>query len=228
MRFAPARRIRTRPIALAATVAATAALAGCTTHQVPPLSAAAIAGAREFKQYTIYWAGLQVGNARLTQADSPLYFYNSAQIGFTMYYGNCEPRGGLRDGGCTLPLKITTSFYTAHSDASFGPQRWVHFHGVPAVIYDGGDDIEIYTQSKQVDIVADSPARALAAAQALTPFNRGVSVDDPAFPAPYYTPNPSEAELNAPPAGATTATGATSNIAPPSVLEPTPPGTNGT
>ena len=100
------------------------------------------AAAREFNSYTVYWAGLAVGNARLTEADSPLYFYNSAQIGFSMYYGNCEPRGGLRDGGCTLPLKITTSFYTAHSDASFGPQRWVHFHGVPAVIYDGGDDIE--------------------------------------------------------------------------------------
>jgi hypothetical protein len=226
MRFVPARRIRTRPIALASAVAATAALAGCTTHQVPPLSATAIAVAREFNQYTVYWAGPQVGNARLTQANSPLYFYSP--VGFTMYYGNCEPRGGLRDGGCTLPLKITTSIYAAHSDASFGPQRWVHFHGVPAVIYDGGDDIEIYTQSKQVDIVADSPARALEAAQALTPFNRGVSVADPAFPQPYYTPNPSEAELNAPPAGATTATGATSRIAPPAALDPTPPGTNGT
>jgi hypothetical protein len=228
MRFPHARRIRARQTALAGIVAATAALAGCTTHQVPPLSATAITAARGFKEFTVYWAGLRVGNAQLTEADSPLYFYNSPQIGFTMYYGNCEPRGGLRDGGCTLPLKITTAFYTAHSDASFGPQRWTYFHGVPAVIYDGGDDIEIYTQSKQVDIVADSPARALEAARALTPFNRGVSVADPAFPPPYYTPNPSEAELNAPPAGATTATGATSAITPPAVLDPTPPGTSGT
>lgn len=197
-------------------------LAGCTTHAVPPLSPAGVATARAFKEFTVYWAGPELGGAAVTEADSPLYF--DAPVGFTMYYGNCEPRGGLHDGGCTLPLKITTSIYSAHSDASFGPQRWVQFHGVPAVIYDGGDDIELYTDRMNVDIVADSAQRAVSAAEALRPFNRGSSADFPAFPQPYFTPNPTQAELNAQAAanGATSATGATSDIGPPSALEPTP------
>ena len=186
------------------------------------MSAAAITTARAFKEFTVYWAGPEVGGAPVTEADSPLYFY--APVGFTMYYGNCEARGGLHDGGCTLPLKITTSIYSPHSDASFGPQRWVQFHGVPAVIYHGGNDIELYTDKMNVDIVADSPQRAVAAAEALRPFNRDTSPDWPAFPQPYFTPNPTQAQLNAQAAasGPTNATGATSSIGPPSALEPTP------
>jgi hypothetical protein len=217
-----ARLRRCRAIGLLATVAGTAALAGCTTHQVTPMSAAAITTARSFKEYTVYWAGPEVGGAAVTQADSPLYFY--APVGFTMYYGNCEDRGVLRDGGCTLPLKITTSIYSAHSDASFGPQHWVQFHGVPAVVYHGGDDIELYTDNKNVDIVADSPQRAVAAAEALRLFNRGASAERPAFSPPYFTPNPTQADLNAQvvASGPTDATGATSSIGPPAALEPTP------
>jgi hypothetical protein len=203
-------------------VAGTAVLAGCTTHPVPALSVAAITTARAFNEYTVYWAGSEVGGAPVTEADSPLYFY--APVGFTMYYGNCEERGGLRDGGCTLPLKITTTIYSAHSDASFGPQRWVQFHGVPAVIYHGGHDIELYTDHMNVDIVADSPQRAVSAAEVLRPFNRGTNPDFPAFPQPYFTPNPTQAQLNAQAVatGPTDATGATSTIGPPAALEPTP------
>jgi hypothetical protein len=224
-----ARLRRCRAAGLLATIAGAAALAGCSTHEVAPMSAAAITTARAFKEYTVYWAGPAVGNARVTGADSPLYFYSP--VGFTMYYGNCEPsgRGRLHDGGCTLPLRITTSIYSPHSDESFGPQRWVQFHGVPAVIYHGGNYIEIYTDRMNVDIAADTPQRAVAAAVALHPFNRGTSSDFPAFPQPYYTVNPTQAELDAQAAatGPTNATGATSTIGPPSELEPTP-AANGT
>ncbi len=212
-----------RAIGLLATIAGAAALAGCATHPVAPMSATAITTARAFKEFTVYWAGPQVGGARVTQADSPLYFY--APVGFTLYYGNCGDRGVLHDGGCALPLKITTSIYSPHSDASFGPQRWVQFHGMPAVIYHGGRDIELYTDKMNVDIAADSAQRAVAAAVALRPFNRGTSPDFPAFPKPYFTPNPTQAQLNAQAiaGGPTNATGATSSIGPPSALEPTPP-----
>jgi hypothetical protein len=77
-----------------------------------------------------------------------------------------------------------------------------------------------------VDIVADSPQRAVTAAEALRPFNRGASADFPAFPEPYYTVNPTQALLDAQAeaaaTGSTSATGATSSIGPPSELEPTP------
>jgi hypothetical protein len=202
-----------------------AVLSGCATHTVAPISATALAAARTFKEYTVYWAGLEVDGVRLTDADSPVYDNLYAPVGFIMYYGNCENRGALHDGGCTLPLRITTTIYTPHSDASFGPQRWVQIHGVPAVIYDSGKEIEIYTDRQNVDIVADSAKRALAAAAALTPFNRAASASFPAFPQPVYTPNPPQVNGSSGPVGPT---GATSAIAPPPELEPAPMPQTGT
>jgi hypothetical protein len=198
-------------------LAAAAVLAGCTTHPAPPISASALASARAFKEYTVYWAGLEVQGIPLTQADTPRSFY--APVGFTAYYGNCGSRGVLHDNGCNLPLKISTSVYSPHSDAPFGPQHWLQLHGVPAVVYHGGDDIEIYTDKMDIDISADTPARARAAADALEPFNRTPSAGFPAFPQPFYTPNVSRAQLAAG-AGTTGATGATTDLAPPAALEP--------
>jgi len=213
------RNLRRRAAVVAVLIAGILA-AGCTTHQVPAISTAALAQAKTYKSYTVYWAGTDVDGARITQVDSPLYFY--APVGFTFYYGNCASRGGLHDGGCVLPLKITTSIYSPHSDASFGPQRWTVVHGVPAVIYDGGDDIELYTDKMNVDIVANNPARAAAAVEALRPFNRKWSIYFPEFPKPSFTPNPSQAALNAGITGPTGATGATSSVGPPPSLEPSP------
>ena len=64
----------------------------------------------------------------------------------------------------------------------------------------------------------------MAAAQALTLFNRIPTAGSPAFPQPIYTPNPPQAELNGQTGatGPTGATGATSAIAPPAQLEPAP------
>jgi hypothetical protein len=226
MRIAhPRLRVRQR-LPIVAILTAGAVLAGCATHPAPPISAGAIASARTFKEYTVYWAGLAVDGTPLTQVDTPRTFY--APVGFTAYYGNCGSRGVLHDEGCNLPLKISTSVYSPHSDAAFGPQHWLQLHGVPAVVYHGGDDIEIYTDRMDIDISADSPVRAQDAARALELFNRGPSPGFPAFPQPVYTPNLSPAQLNAPPgaSGATGPTGATSDVAPPAALEPAPGSTS--
>lgn len=203
-----------------AAIAAAVVLAGCSTHPPQPISATSLAAARSFKSYTVYWVGPVLDGVHLTDADSPLYFYSP--VGFTMYYGTCGGRGILRDGGCTLPLKVTTSIYSPHSDVSFGPQQWVSLHGVPAVVYDGGRQIEIYTDKMDIDIDADSAARALTAAKALVPFNRTPSPSWPAFPQPSYTPNPPPVTAVPGSTGLTGSTGATSAITPPAELEPAP------
>ena len=126
--------------------------------------------------------------------------------------------------GCTLPLKITTVLYSAHSDASFGPLRWVTaaLNNVPAVIYHGGDDMEIYTDHQAIDIVADSPERALAAANALRPFNRTPTASFPAFPSRSspgrgaHSPRDRRDRSDRP----TGVTGATSDITPPPPSSP--------
>jgi hypothetical protein len=207
-----------RRIAAVAIAGGAVVLAGCTTHPAPPISAAALQSAHAFNQYRVFWGGTEVDGVRLTDADSPAFFYSP--VGFTMYYGNCEGRGALHDGGCTVPLKITTSIYAAHSDASFGAQHWIELHGVPAVVYNGGKNIEVYTDRQEVDIVADSAARAAAAAAALTWFNRSPRAGGPDFLLPYYSP-PSETVVTATTAP-TGPTGATAAITPPAMLEPAP------
>jgi hypothetical protein len=226
MRIAHPRLRARQRLPIVAILAAAAVLAGCATHPAPPISAGAIASARTFKEYTVYWAGTKVDGTPLTQVDTPRTFY--APVGFTAYYGNCEGRGPLHDDGCNLPLKISTSVYSPHSDAAFGPQHWLQLHGVPAVIYHGGDDIEIYTDRMDIDISADSPVRAQDAARALELFNRAASPGFPAFPQPVYTPNLSPAQLNAPvgTTGVTGPTGTTSDVAPPPALEPAPASTS--
>src|SRR5579863_8201261 len=147
-------RHRSRASGLAA--AAAVILAGCTTNEAPPISAVDLSQARFFKEFTVYWAGNRIDGIPLTAADSPLDFINSS-VGFALYYGDCLGRGTFHTGGCTLPLKITTVRYRAHSDVNFGPQHWVLVHHVPAVVYDGGDKLEIYTDLQAVDIVAATP-----------------------------------------------------------------------
>jgi hypothetical protein len=218
-------RIRHRLRAAATVAAAGALVAGCTTHTAPPISAYDLQQARLFKNFSVYWAGPQIAGYSLTAADNLADFQPGS--GFALYYGDCLSRGTLRDAGCDLPLKITTNLYTPHSDVSYGPQHWVLLHGVPAVVYENGDAIEVYTDQQVIDIAAATPALANAAAAALTPFNRGITKSFPAFPQPYYTPNPSPAQLNPPaqatgPTGTTGATGATSDLGPPPALEPKP------
>ena len=87
--------------------------------------------------------------------------------------------------------------------------------------------MEIYTDRQAIDIAAATPRLASDAALALTSFNRTPTTSFPAFPQPYFTPNPTPADLTARsgasgPTGATGVTGATSSLGPSSLLEPTP------
>jgi hypothetical protein len=196
-------------------------LAACTTVAAPPISTNDLKQARAFDRYTVYWAGLSVDGVPLTAADNLYNFVNSS-VGFAMYYGDCEGRGRFHTGGCVLPLKITTGIYVPHSNALLGPQQNVRLRGMPAVIYGGGSDIEIYTDRQAIDIAADSPQRAIAAVAALRPFNRTPTADFPAFPQPYFTPGPPPVVNPAASTGPTGTTGATTTIGPPPSLEPSP------
>ena len=125
-------------------MAGTVVLAGCATHGAPAISAYDLWAAQRFKEFTVYWAGKQVDGVKLTAADNLADFVSSS-IGITLYYGDCEGRGPLHTAGCTLPLTITTVRYSPHSDTSFGRLVWTTLRGVPAVVYHGGQNIEMYT-----------------------------------------------------------------------------------
>ena len=199
----------------AAIVVAGLAVAGCTTHPPPPISTAQLAYARSFDLYTVYWAGKRIDGVPLTQADG-IGSYD-AHYGVTLSYGTCEHKNLVALGGCTLPLRITTVWYVPHSNVSFGRYRYIRLHGVPALVTDGGDEIEVYTSAVAVDVIGATPKLTRDAAAKLTPFNRAVSRAWPAFTPPQYQPGVSYEQLGK----AAASTGDTgSTIGPPGDLQP--------
>ena len=197
-----------------AALAVGALLGGCGTSAPPPITSAQLAYARSFDLYTVYWAGKRIDGIPLTQADG-IGSYNS-HYGVTLSYGNCEHKSVLSLGGCTLPVRITTVWYLPHSNVSFGRYRYFRLHGVPALITNGGDEIEVYTENVAVDVIGANPQITQDAAAALTPFNRPVTSTLPAFSPPDYQPGVSYAQLGK----EASATGDTGTIGPPGDLQP--------
>jgi hypothetical protein len=169
-----------------AALALAAATGGCGTQHPPPLSAQALAEARTFPYYRIYWAGPSFLGHPLAAADGLGGYLNT--VGDSVYYGDCVRSKGIFGGGsCLLPLQVTTVIYRLHSNATLGPQRNIVVRGVPATVYDEGRSIELYSGRVAIDIFSDSIANALAAAQQLRPLN---AAEPPStrLPPPVYCP----------------------------------------
>ncbi|HEY3971071.1 MAG TPA: hypothetical protein VGL79_06690 [Solirubrobacteraceae bacterium] len=172
---------------LALALLAVAALAsGCGTVHPPTLDSAALAEARTFPYFRLYWAGLTFAGRPLAAVDG-LKSY-SAGIGDSVYYGDCISGKGLLGGGgsCLLPLQVTTVIYSLHSNAPLGPQRNLLIRGVPATIYNEERSIELYSGRVAIDVFSDTLAHALLAAQELQPLNAPESAGN--LPPPAYCP----------------------------------------
>jgi hypothetical protein len=164
---------------------------GCATEQPAPLTVRELAEAQTFPFYRVYWVGSRFGSYRLVAADGRNNYISS--IGDSVYYGDCVPgkTTALGGGGCELPLQVTTLIYTRHANAPLGPQRNTVLRGVPAVIFDGGHSIELYSGRVAIDVFSDDLAEALRAVSALRPLNAPGSATDP-LPPPVYCPGLSE------------------------------------
>ena len=86
-----------------------------------------------------------------------------------------------------LPLQVTTTIYGLHRNASLGAQQNAVIRGVPAVIYDGGAAIELYSGRLAIDVLANTSSRALRAADLLRPLN-GRGSPKRSLPAPVFCP----------------------------------------
>lgn len=186
----PRRTARTRPLLatlLLMALTSSALLAGgCATGQPGPLSAQALQEAETFPYYPIYWVGHNFGGYPITAADGKKGY--EASIGDSVYYGDCvRDKGILGGGSCQLPLQVTTVIYRLHSNATLGAQRNTIIRGVPAVIYDEGRSIELYSGRQAIDIFSDTLGHAMQAARALRPLNAPGSASGP-LPAPVYCP----------------------------------------
>jgi len=161
-------------------------LAGCSTAGPQPISRNELAEAQTFPYFRLYWVGPTFEGHRLAATDG-LRSYIST-YGDSVYYGDCVQSKGIFGGGsCRLPLQVTTVIFHMHSNGPLGPQTNLVVRGVPAVQYDGGRSVEVYTGQTAVDIFSDTAAHALAAAQLLRPVNApGSSTGD--LPLPVFCP----------------------------------------
>ena len=185
---APYRTPHLRAAGLLALVLALAcALAGCGGTEHPgPISPRELAEAQTFPYYRVYWVGPTFDGDRITAADGLRGYIE--RIGDSVYYGDCVKSKGIFGGGsCVLPLQVTTVVYRLHSNVALGPQRNTVVRGVPAVVYDHGHSIELYTGREAIDIFSDSLAHALAAAQQLKPINAPGSSTG-SLPKPVFCP----------------------------------------
>ncbi|MGI8801757.1 MAG: hypothetical protein ACR2KV_06230 [Solirubrobacteraceae bacterium] len=146
------------------------ALAGCSTHPALPITSADLGLARQFDLFTFYWVGTDFHGIQLTAADSKREY--DASVGVRAYYGNCRKSPLVSTSGCRLPLEIATVLYKPHSNEGLGARQETLIRGVPAEIYNDGSSIELYTGRLAIDIYAESPGLARAAAEALVPLNR--------------------------------------------------------
>ncbi|HST56021.1 MAG TPA: hypothetical protein VLJ42_09035 [Solirubrobacteraceae bacterium] len=169
-----------------AALAAGVLLSGCDTRHPPPLDARALAEAQTFPYYRIYWVGPKFDRRSLTAVDGRKNYTSS--MGASVYYGDCVRGKGILGGGsCLLPLQVTTVIYRLHSNANLGAQRNAVIRGVPAVIYDGGRSIELYSGRVAIDVFSDTFERALAATHELRPLNAPDS-SSATLPAPVFCP----------------------------------------
>ncbi len=159
---------------------------GCANDQPAPLTVRELAEAQTFPFYRVYWVGPRFGSYGLVAADGRNNYVSTSGDG--VYYGNClAGKSSAFGSGCVLPLQITTLIYTRHANAPLGHQRNVLLRGVPAVIYDGGSSIELYSGRVAINVFADSLSEGLRAVRALRPLNAPGSAEQ-TLPPPVYCP----------------------------------------
>jgi len=181
---APLRALAACLAALAACVAA----AGCATTQPHPVAAGELAEAQTFPYFPVYWTGPRFGSYPLAAVDGRKNYASAGTDG--VYYGNCVPgkSSALNGNGCVLPLQITTSYYRRQENVALGnPHRNALLRGVPAIVYDEGHSIELYSGRLAIDVYADDEADAMRAVALLRPINAPGSAARP-LPPPVFCP----------------------------------------
>jgi hypothetical protein len=107
---------------------------------------------------------------------------------YEIQYGNCTQGG---ENVCVTPLQIVTSPDNSFRPGGSTPQRAVSVRGVPGTVAQGGKTIELSTGGVVVDIYADRPVLARAAAQSVVAID-GAAL--PGSPLPHPLPNTGFAE----------------------------------
>lgn len=188
MRHLPIVAPRRAPAACLAALVACLLTTGCATTQPHAVATGELAEAQTFPYYPVYWTGPRFGAHPLAAVDGRKSYLSAGTDG--VYYGNCLPgkSSALNGNGCVLPLQVTTSYYRRHENIALGdPHRNALLRGVPAIVYDEGRSIELYSGRLAIDVDADDAADAQRAVALLRPINAPGSATAP-LPPPVFCP----------------------------------------
>ena len=166
-----------RALAVLATLCAVA-LGGCANAvQDQPIGHNVLETAM-LARYPVYWLGGSFRGHAITEVAQDPGGATSIQ------YGDCLQGG---QGTCVPPLRVVTSPDNSFlPGGAFAPRRAASVRGVSAVLAQGGDTVEIPTGPVVVDIYAQSPRLAAAAAQTIVPIN---AIGEPQAPLPATLPD---------------------------------------
>ncbi len=112
--------------------------------------------------YPVYWLGRSFQGMEITEAS------HDPGGAFTVQYGDCVEGG---QGTCVPPLRVVTSPDNSFVAGGSAPRRSTVLRGVPAVLAQSGQTIEIPTAGVVVGIYAQAPGLAAAAARTVVPIN---------------------------------------------------------
>ena len=112
--------------------------------------------------YPVYWLGDSFHGMAITEAPQ------DPSGAFTIQYGDCAQGG---QNTCVPRLRVITSPDNSFIPIGSQPHHTIHIRGVAATAAQRGDTIMLPTAGVIVDIYANSPRLALAAALSAVPIN---------------------------------------------------------
>jgi hypothetical protein len=151
------------PRALALAAFCTLALGGCgDSLQDQAVSPATLEPLVMQDAFPVYWLGGVFRRLAITSVG------RDPSGAYEIQYGNCAPGG---ENVCVTPLQIVTSPDNSFRPGGTAPRRGVPVRGLRGLAAQGGDTIELATGGVVVDIYADSPTLARAAADTMVTIN---------------------------------------------------------
>jgi hypothetical protein len=169
-------RLTAKPFAALAALCSIA-LGGCgDTLQDQPIGHNILEGLL-VASHSVYWLGGSFEGMKITEV------IPDPGGAFSVQYGDCLEGG---QGTCIPPLRVVTSPDNSFLPGGSTARRTVLIRGVPAVVSQGGQTIEIATGGVVVDINARDPRVAGAAAQTIVPIN---AIGAPQAPLPSPQPD---------------------------------------
>jgi hypothetical protein len=168
---------RSTPLVVLAALCALGLQACGNTLQDQPVAPEALEPLVMQDEYPVYWLGASFHRLGITS------IRHDPGGAYTIDYGNCIAGG---ENVCVTPLEIVTSPDNSFLPGGSTPRGVALLRGVPAVVAQGGDTIELPTGGVVVDLYTENPALARAAAETMVRIN---AVDLPGAPLPRPLPD---------------------------------------